>query len=311
LTPPRYQDVFGETLLELAEKNEKIVGITPAMPTGCSLNLMMQKMPDRAFDVGIAEQHAVTFAAGMAIQGLIPYCNLYSSFAQRAYDQIVHDVALQNLHVVFCFDRAGLVGNDGATHHGSFDVSYLRCIPNMVIAAPMDDIELRNMLYSAQLEHNKFPIVIRYPRGRGVNLDWKKTFEEIPFGKAELIKKGKKIAILSFGTPGLVVKMALEELNKQNIQPSHYNMRFAKPLDEKCLHEICKNYETLVSIEDGVVAGGFGSAVLEFMAENNYKNSLIRLGIPDRFVEHGTQAELIAECKYDKDSIIATIVKNY
>jgi len=308
-TPPRYQDVFGETIVELAEINDKIVGITPAMPTGCSLNLMMEKMPGRAFDVGIAEQHAVTFAAGMAKQGLVPYCNIYSSFAQRAYDQIIHDVALQNLHVVFCFDRAGLVGNDGATHHGAFDIAFLRCIPNMVIAAPMDDIELRNMLFTAQLPHNNFPIVIRYPRGRGTHPDWKRSFEEIEIGKAQLIKQGEKIAILSAGTPGIKIMQVCNKLEQNNISAAHYNMRFVKPLDTTCLREVCEKFETIVTVEDGVITGGFGSSVLEFIADNNFKNRILRFGIPDRFVEHGSQQELTNECGYDIENIVNVILK--
>lgn len=307
-TPPRYQDVFGETLIELATANEKIVGITPAMPTGCSLNLMMEKMPGRAFDVGIAEQHAVTFAAGMAKQGLIPFCNIYSSFAQRAYDQIIHDVALQNLHVVFCFDRAGLVGNDGATHHGAFDIAFLRCIPNMVIAAPIDDIELRNMLYTAQLEHNNFPFAIRYPRGRGIHAEWKQAFKEIVVGKAELISDGEQLAILSLGTPGIKISQVCTKLKQHNISAAHYNMRFAKPLDAACLHKVCSKFETIVTVEDGVIAGGFGSSILEFISDNNYKNRVVRFGIPDKFVEHGSQQELIKECGYDIENIVNVIL---
>jgi len=260
--PPRFQDVFGETIVELAESNSKIFGITPAMPTGCSLNLMMEKMPHRAFDVGIAEQHAVTFSAGLAIRGMIPFCNIYSTFAQRAYDQIIHDVALQNLHVVFCFDRAGLVGNDGATHQGAFDISYLRCIPNMVIAAPMDEIELRHMMFSAQLEKNNFPICIRYPRGRGIYNDWKKPFEEITIGSGRTIREGNDIAILSFGSIGIKVTEACKRLAEQGISTAHYDLRFVKPLDTELLASVFKKFKKILTVEDAALIGGFGSSIL-------------------------------------------------
>ncbi len=308
-TPPRYQDVFGETLIELAVLNDKIVGITPAMPTGCSLNLMMEKMPDRVYDVGIAEQHAVTFAAGLSIQGMIPYCNIYSSFAQRAYDQIVHDVAIQNLHVVFCLDRAGLVGNDGATHHGAYDIAFLRCVPNLVIASPIDELELRNMLYTAQLSKNSFPMVIRYPRGRGVHSEWKKEFEEIAIGEAVQLSQGNQVAILSIGPVGIKVKAACEKLRKLGVSVAHYNMRFVKPLHSECLHEICNGFDCLLTVEDGCLQGGFGSAILEFVSENNYSIKTKRLGIPDKFVEHGSQQELIQECGFDIESIVNETLK--
>ncbi|GAB4282663.1 MAG: 1-deoxy-D-xylulose-5-phosphate synthase [Marinilabiliales bacterium] len=305
--PPKYQDVFGETITELAEKNEKIYGITPAMPTGCSLNIMMKKFPERAFDVGIAEQHAVTFSAGLATQGLIPYCNIYSSFMQRAYDQVIHDVAIQNLPVIFCLDRGGLVGEDGPTHHGVFDLAYFRCIPNMIIAAPMDEIELRNMLYTAQL-NPKGPFVIRYPRGRGVHKNWKKPFQEIPVGKGRMISDGNDLAILSVGHPGNFVKKAIAKAEISDITVAHYDMIFVKPLDEKLLHEICQKFDKIITVEDGTVTGGFGSAVLEFINENNYKCKVIRLGVPDKFIEHGTPQQLHKLCGFDSDSIYNKII---
>lgn len=282
----KYQDVFGLTLVELAKQNKNIVGITPAMPTGSSLKYMMNEIPDRAFDVGIAEQHAVTLAAGMATQGLIPFCNIYSTFLQRAYDQIIHDVALQNLPVIFCLDRAGLVGEDGATHHGAFDLSYLRCIPNLIIFAPRNEIELRNIMYTAQLGLQQ-PIAIRYPRGAGVTINWKQPFEKIEIGKGVQLKKGNKIAVLSIGTMAKNVTEAIK-----NLEVSHYDIRFVKPLDETLLHTIFKTHETIITVEDNSIKGGFGSAVLEFAAENDYKNSLKILGIPDLFVEHGSVSEL-------------------
>jgi 1-deoxy-D-xylulose-5-phosphate synthase len=307
--PPKFQDVFGETIFELAEQNDKIVAITPAMVTGSSLNIMMEKMPHRTFDVGIAEQHAVTFSAGLATQGLLPFCNIYSTFAQRAYDQIIHDVALQNLHVVFCFDRSGIVGNDGATHHGAFDLAYLRCIPNMVIAAPMDEIELRNILYSAQLKNNKFPIAIRYPRGRGIYKNWKKPFEEINIGKGRKLNDGKEIAILTIGTTGIKAQQAVTKLKDMQISAAHYDFRFLKPLDENLLDEVFQTYSKIVTIEDGTILGGFGSAVIEYANDYDYNVKIKRLGIPDKFVEHGSQLELIKECGYDIESIISNIVK--
>lgn len=301
--PPKYQDVFGHTILELAEKNEKILGITPAMPSGSSLNIMMKAMPHRAIDVGIAEQHAVTLSAGMATQGLKVFCNIYSSFMQRAFDQAVHDVAIQNLPVIFCLDRAGLVGEDGPTHHGAYDIAYFRCIPNMVISAPMNEQELRNLMYTAQLESTKNPFVIRYPRGEGVMPEWRKPFEEIEIGKGRRLREGKDIAILSFGHPGNFAAAAIRDLKAEGITPAHYDMRFAKPLDEQLLHEALTNYEKIITVEDGTVIGGFGSAVAEFMAEHNYKNDLKITGIPDRIIEHGTLKELHRECEYDAQAI--------
>lgn len=301
--PPKYQDVFGHTILELAEKNEKIVGITPAMPSGSSLNIMMKAMPHRAIDVGIAEQHAVTVSAGMATQGLKVYCNIYSSFMQRAFDQAVHDVAIQKLPVIFCLDRAGLVGEDGPTHHGAYDIAYFRCIPNMVISAPMNEQELRNLMYTAQLESTKLPFVIRYPRGEGVMPDWRKVLEEIQIGKGRKLRDGKEIAILSFGHPGNFAAAAIRDLKAEGIMPAHYDMRFAKPLDEELLHQALMNYEKIITVEDGTVIGGFGSAVAEFIAQHNYKNDLRILGIPDKIVEHGTLKELHRECGYDAQAI--------
>jgi len=288
--PPKYQDVFGETIVELAKKNEKIVGITPAMPTGSSLKLMIDEFPERAFDVGIAEQHAVTLAAGMAAQGLIPFCNIYSTFLQRAYDQIIHDVALQNLPVIFCIDRAGIVGEDGATHHGVFDISFLRCIPNLVLFAPINEIELRNIMFTAQLGIN-FPLAIRYPRGTGSIINWKQPFSRIKIGKGVCITEGNEIAVLTIGTIGNKVCELQKELPKNKV--AHYNMRFVKPLDVDLLHTIFKKYKTIVTIEDGTLVGGFGSAVLEFASYNNYHTNTIKhLGVPDNFIEHGKTEEL-------------------
>lgn len=286
IQPPKYQDVFGHTIVELAKQNKNIVGITPAMPTGSSLKFMMDEIPNRAFDVGIAEQHAVTLAAGMAIQGLVPFCNIYSTFLQRAYDQIIHDVALQNLPVVFCLDRAGLVGEDGATHHGVYDLSYLRCIPNLIIFAPRNEVELRNIMYTAQLGL-KHPLAIRYPRGRGVIIDWKQPFSKIEIGKGVRLKKGFKIAVLSMGSIAKNVTKAIE-----NMSVSHYDMRFVKPLDEALLHIIFTTYENIITIEDNSIKGGFGSSIVEFATENNYKNTIKTLGIPDTFFEHGSVNEL-------------------
>jgi 1-deoxy-D-xylulose-5-phosphate synthase len=284
--PPKYQDVFGETIVELAEKNEKIIGITPAMPTGSSLKYMMEKFPSRAFDVGIAEQHAVTLAAGMATQGLIPFCNIYSTFLQRAYDQVIHDVALQNLPVIFCLDRAGLVGEDGATHHGVFDLAYLNCIPNLVVFAPRDAVALRNMMYTVQLGID-FPIAIRYPRGRGHLINWKQPFKAIEIGKGECLKQGKDVAILSIGTMAKNVEDAIT-----NLGVSHYDMAFVKPLDEALLHKIFKTYQAVVTIEDGTVVGGFGSNILAFANSNGYKQHIEVLGIADKFIEHGSVHQL-------------------
>jgi 1-deoxy-D-xylulose-5-phosphate synthase len=305
--PPAYQEVFGRTILDLARINDRIYGITPAMPTGCSLCIMMDEMPGRTFDVGIAEQHAVTFSAGMATQGLLPFCNIYSSFLQRAYDQVVHDVAIQNLKVVFCIDRGGLVGSDGATHHGFFDIAFMRNIPNMIVAAPMDEIELRNMMYTAQTESVKGPISIRYPRGPGMHTFWKREFEEIAIGKARVISEGKDIAVLSFGHPGNFVKEAARKVSEDNISVHHIDMRFASPLDTEMLHNIFSRFDKVITIEDGILKGGFGSAVVEFMADNGYSSTIRRLGIPDYFVEHGTQEELIRECGFDTDSVVKTI----
>ena len=299
--PPKYQDVFGETILDLAQKNEKIIGITPAMPTGSSLKLMMDVFPERAFDVGIAEQHAVTLAAGMATQGMVVFCNIYSTFLQRAYDQVIHDVALQNLPVIFCLDRAGLVGEDGATHHGVFDLAYLRCIPNMIIYSPRNEMALQNMLYTAQLglEH---PIAIRYPRGRGQNTHWKIPYETITIGKAQCIKEGTKVAVLSNGTIGNNVTQALENLqNPSDI--AHFDFPFVKPLDEKLLHTVFSKFETVITIEDGTVTGGFGSAILEFSATNNYHSKIQVVGVPDQFIEQGTVLELQQFCKMDVSSL--------
>ena len=301
IQPPKFQDVFGETIVELAKQNPKIVGITPAMPTGSSLKLMLDEFPNRAFDVGIAEQHAVTLAAGMATQGLIPFCTIYSTFLQRAYDQIIHDVALQNLPVVFCIDRAGIVGEDGATHHGVFDIAYLRCIPNLVIFAPLNEVELRNIMYTAQLGID-FPLAIRYPRGIGTIIDWKQPFSTIEIGKGECISEGNEIAILTIGTIG----NSIIELQKElpNNKFAHYNLRFVKPLDEKLLHRILKKFNTVITIEDGTIVGGFGSAILEFASNNNYnKNSIKNLGIPDTFIEHGKTEELFEIIGLSKEKI--------
>ena len=303
----RFQDVFGHTIIELARNNEKIVGITPAMPTGCSLNMMMKEMPDRAFDVGIAEQHAVTFSAGLAVGGMLPFCNIYSSFMQRAYDQVIHDVALQKLNVVFCLDRGGLVGSDGATHHGAYDLAFFRIIPNMIVSAPMDEIELRNLMFTAQLP-NKGTFSIRYPRGTGSIADWRQPFKEIPIGKGRKLRDGDNLAILSIGTVGVKISQLCKEFNNKGVEIAHYDMRFVKPIDEDLLHEVFKKYKTVLTVEDGCIQGGMGSAVLEFMADNNYSATVKRLGIPDRFVEHGTQAELYNECEYDEVGIRKVIL---
>jgi 1-deoxy-D-xylulose-5-phosphate synthase len=304
--PPKYQDVFGHTMVELAEANKKIVGITPAMPSGCSLNIMMKAMPERAFDVGIAEQHAVTFSAGLATQGLVPFCNIYSSFMQRAYDQVIHDVAIQNLNVVFCLDRAGLAGADGATHHGAYDLAFMRCIPNMVVASPMNEEELRNMMYTAQQE-NMGPFTIRYPRGNGVLPDWKRPLNALEVGKGRKICDGEDVAILTIGHVGNFAVEACKELTSDGITPAHYDLRFVKPLDEALLHEVFTRFENVITVEDGCLQGGMGSAVLEFMADNNYKANVVRLGIPDEVVEHGEQPELWALCGYDTSAIIAAV----
>ena len=305
-SPPKYQDVFGETIIELANKNDKIVGVTPAMLTGSSLNKMMAVMPERTYDVGIAEQHAVTFSAGLATQGIIPFCNIYSTFLQRAYDQVIHDVAIQNLNVIFCLDRGGLVGADGATHHGVFDISYLRCVPNLIVTAPMDEFDLRNLMYTAQ-KKPLGPFSIRYPRGKGVNIDWKNKLKEIKIGKGETINEGDKIAVLSIGHPGNFVKKASEIIGKKGVNIGHYNMIFIKPLDEKLLHKIFKKYDEIITIEDGALQGGFGSSILEFASDNNYKNNISRLGIKDEFIHHGTQDELWKECGIDTDAIVKQV----
>jgi 1-deoxy-D-xylulose-5-phosphate synthase len=299
--PPKYQDVFGLTLVELARQNEKIIGITPAMPSGSSLKYMMDEFPTRALDVGIAEQHAVTLSAGMATQGMVVFCNIYSTFLQRAYDQIIHDVAIQNLPVVFCLDRAGLVGEDGATHHGVFDLAYLRCIPNLIVCAPINEIALRNILFTAQLglEH---PIAIRYPRGRGVTIDWQMSFEKIAIGKANCIKVGSKVACLSTGTIGNNVIAAIDKTDHPE-KISHYDFGFIKPLDSALLHTIFTKFEKIITIEDGTINGGFGSAIIEFASTNNYKIPIKTLGIPDQFIEHGSITELQKICGIDTETI--------
>jgi len=304
--PPKYQDVFGLTLVELAKSNKKIVGITPAMPTGSSLKFMLDEIPERAFDVGIAEQHAVTLAAGMATQGLIPFCNIYSTFLQRAYDQVIHDVALQKLPVIFCLDRSGLVGEDGATHHGVFDISYLRCIPNLTVFAPINEIELRNMMYTAQLGLQN-PISIRYPRGRGTIINWHLPFSEITIGKGQLLKEGSKIAVLSIGTIGNVIIDICKSL-KNDSKIAHYDMRFVKPLDIPLLHTIFRKFETVITVEDGVISGGFGSAILEFAHQNDYNKTIKCLGLPDTFIEHGSLEKLYKSTSLDQESIKETII---
>lgn len=304
---PKYQDVFGHTIIELAKKNDKIMGITPAMPSGCSLKYMMAEMPDRAFDVGIAEQHAVTVSAGLATQGMRPFCNIYSSFMQRGYDMVVHDVAIQKLPVIFCLDRAGLVGDDGPTHHGAYDIAYMRCIPNMVVSAPMNESELRNLMYTAQLDKTEHPFVIRYPRGQGVMPEWRTEMKEIEIGKGRKIKDGEDVAILSFGHPGNFAVDAAKELETEGLNPAIYDMRFAKPIDEAMLHEIAQKFNKILTVEDGTIVGGFGSAVLEFFAANNYSPEVKMLGIPDRIVEHGKPAELQHECGFDAEGIAKAV----
>jgi len=301
--PPKYQDVFGHTIIELAEANDRIFGITPAMPSGSSLKFMMDRMPKRAIDVGICEQHAVTLSAGMATQGLRVFCNIYSSFMQRAFDQVVHDVAIQKLPVVLCLDRAGLVGEDGPTHHGAYDIAYFRCIPNIIVSAPMNEAELRNLMYTAQLESTDLPMVIRYPRGEGVMPEWRTDMREIPIGTGRKLRDGRDVAILSLGHPGNFAASAIRELLTEGIEPGHFDMRFAKPLDTTLLHEVFASYSRIVTVEDGTVKGGFGSAILEFMAEHGYHADVRILGIPDRIVEHGTLKELHRECGYDAHAI--------
>ncbi len=304
---PKYQDVFGHTVIELAEMNDKIMAVTPAMPSGSSLKYMMEKMPNSAFDVGICEQHAATLSAGLATQGMRVFCNIYSSFMQRAYDQVVHDIAIQKLPVTLCLDRAGLVGDDGPTHHGCYDIPYFRCIPNMIISAPMNEQELRNLMYTSQLESTQYPFVIRYPRGEGVLPEWKTPFEEIKIGTGRKLKNGKDVAILSLGHTGNFVQAALRELKTLGLDPANYDMRFVKPIDEVLLHEVLNEYDKIITIEDGTIVGGFGSAVLEFMAANNYTAQVKMLGIPDRLIEHGTPKELHRECGYDTDGIVETV----
>ncbi len=301
--PPKYQDVFGHTIIELAEQNSLIMGITPAMPSGSSLKFMMDKMPDRAFDVGIAEQHAVTLSAGLATQGMKVFCNIYSSFMQRGYDMVVHDVAIQKLPVIFCLDRAGLVGDDGPTHHGAYDIAFMRCIPNMIVSAPMNEAELRNLMYTAQLPETNLPFVIRYPRGQGVMPEWRTPMKKIEIGTGRKIADGEEIAILTIGHPGNFAVAACKELATEDLHPAHYDMRFVKPLDEAMLHEIAQNFSKILTVEDGTIVGGFGSAVLEFMAEHNYSPEVKMLGIPDRIVEHGKPEELHRECGYDARGI--------
>lgn len=308
--PPKYQDVFGNTIVELAEKNDKIVGVTPAMPSGSSLNIMMKAMPDRAFDVGIAEQHAVTFSAGMATRDLVVYCNIYSSFMQRAYDQVIHDVCLQQLPVIFCLDRAGFAGADGPTHHGAYDIAYMRCIPHMVVASPMDEEELRNLMYTFQLEETqklKTAFTIRYPRGEGVMPDWKRPFQKLEIGKGRKIKDGEEVAILTIGHIGNYAVKACEILEKEGLNPAHYDLRFVKPLDEVMLHEVFQKFDRVITVEDGCLQGGMGSAVLEFMIDNGYTAKVKRLGIPDRIVEHGEQIELQRECGFDPEGIANSV----
>jgi 1-deoxy-D-xylulose-5-phosphate synthase len=306
--PPLYQDVFGETILELARINKKIVGITPAMPTGSSLKIMMDEMPDRTYDVGIAEQHAVTFSAGLACSGMVPFCNIYSSFMQRAYDQVVHDVAIQKLPVVFCLDRAGLVGSDGATHHGAYDLAFFRCIPDMIISSPLNEIELRNLMYTAQIDPPG-PFVIRYPRGKGVTVDWKKPFEEIAIGTGQQLTEGTDLAILSLGPIGNQVTRAISYLEKSHISVAHFDMRFLKPLDNKLLKKVFSKFNRVITVEDASIVGGLGSAVIEYMNDNHYEARVLRLGIPDRFVDHGSQEELYRECGFDAEGI-ATAARN-
>ncbi|MFZ5971543.1 MAG: 1-deoxy-D-xylulose-5-phosphate synthase [Bacteroidota bacterium] len=306
--PPKYQDVFGHTLVELARANSKIVGITPAMPSGSSMNIMMKEMPDRAFDVGIAEQHAVTFSAGLATQGLIPFCNIYSSFMQRAYDQVIHDVCIQNLPVNFCLDRAGFAGADGPTHHGAYDIAYFRCIPNMIVASPMNEEELRNLMFTAQLPREGGAFSIRYPRGQGVMPHWRTPFEKIEIGTGRKVRDGEEVVLLTLGHMGNYAVEACESLEKQGINVAHYDMRFVKPLDEALLHQVFSKFRKVITVEDGCIQGGFGSAILEFMADHHYQAEVKRLGIPDRIVEHGEQIELHRECGFDPKGIEQAVV---
>jgi 1-deoxy-D-xylulose-5-phosphate synthase len=307
--PPKYQDVFGHTIVELAKENPKVMGITPAMPSGCSLNIMMKEMPDRAFDVGIAEQHAVTFSAGLATQGLLPFCNIYSSFMQRAFDQVVHDVCLQNLKVVLCLDRAGIAGADGPTHHGAYDIAFFRCIPNMVISSPMNEEELRNLMYTSTLNGYEGAFVIRYPRGEGVMPNWRTPMKEIKVGTGRKVKDGEQVAILTLGHVGNYAVKACEDLAKEGINAAHYDMRFVKPLDYKMLDEIFTRYENVITVEDGCIMGGFGSAIVEYMVDKGYNSKIIRLGMPDKIIEHGEQIELHRECGYAPEDIVKTAKK--
>lgn len=304
--PPLYQDVFGHTLVELAEKDERIVGVTPAMPTGCSMTYLMKAFPQRAFDVGIAEGHSVTFSAGLAKEGMVPFCNVYSSFMQRAYDMIIHDVALQKLHMVICLDRAGLVGEDGATHHGVFDLAYLRPIPNLIISSPLNEWDLRNLMYTGYSIANS-PFVIRYPKGKGVKKDWHNELEVLPIGKGRKLRDGEDMAVLSLGPIGNVVSKAIDQVEKEGISVAHYDMVYLKPLDEELLHEVGKRYHRVITVEDGAIKGGLGSAVLEFMADHNYTPQVKRIGIPDTFIEHGAVFELHRLCGMDEESIAAQL----
>jgi 1-deoxy-D-xylulose-5-phosphate synthase len=304
--PPLYQDVFGHTLVELAKMNDKIVGVTPAMPTGCSMSFLMEELPNRAFDVGIAEAHAVTFSAGLAKEGLMPFCNIYSSFMQRAYDQVIHDVALQKLDMVICLDRGGLVGEDGPTHHGAFDLAYLRCIPNLTVASPMNEHELRNLMFTGQ-QKGKGPFVIRYPRGGGVLVDWSNEMEELPVGKGRQLADGKELAILSLGPIGNVAKEVVKRLAEENVSVALYDMRYLKPIDEEILHEVGRHFTKIVTLEDGVIIGGFGSAVVEFMSDNHYAVEVKRIGLPDRFVEHGAVSKLYSVYGLDVEGIIKVV----
>jgi 1-deoxy-D-xylulose-5-phosphate synthase len=295
-------------MVELAEQNEKIMGITPAMPSGSSLNIMMEAMPDRAIDVGIAEQHAVTYSAGLATQGIIPFCNIYSTFMQRAYDQVIHDVCIQNLAVNFCLDRAGFAGADGPTHHGAYDLAYMRCLPNMIVSAPMNESELRNLMYTAQLPRKGKAFTIRYPRGQGVMSEWRTPMKEIPIGSGRMILEGEDLAILTIGHIGNYAVEACQQLQEQHLYPAHFDMRFVKPLDEKLLHQIFSRFPIILTVEDGCLQGGFGSAIIEFMTDHGYQSSVKRLGIPDKVVEHGQQIELQRECGFDPGAIIKTAV---
>ena len=306
---PKYQDVFGHTLVELARANDRIVGITPAMPSGSSMNIMMKEMPERAYDVGIAEQHAVTFSAGLATQGLIPFCNIYSSFMQRSYDQVIHDVCIQNLPVNFCLDRAGFAGADGPTHHGAYDIAYFRCLPNMVVSAPMNESELRNLMYTAQLQRKELAFSIRYPRGQGVMPNWRTPMEEIKIGTARKIRHGEDLAILTIGHIGNYAIEVCRRMEKKGIEVAHYDMRFVKPLDELALMEVFASYKKIITVEDGCLQGGFGSAILEFMADHNLHAEVRRLGIPDRVVDHGEQIELHRECGFDPDGIEKAVME--